>query len=323
MRRHSLAILKLGLAVTILAIVVTPQRPSAQQPQQAQQAPLASRIVATQASAFRPLTAVHAGAGNMAFTGLLNRGAIGPNFNFLHRGEIPVGSSIGHHFHNTVEEMFVILNGVADFTVNGRTARIQGPAAVVCRMGDSHAILNSGTEPLQWMNYQAGATAGVSDAFDLGDDRVGATLDRVPTFHSARIDRALIRPAGGRGGRGGPGAPAAAPAPAGTTSRRLFAPTVFRSAWAYVDHVLVAPGTTSPEIAHESVGEAYYVLSGSGTVKVGTETAPVVRWNAIPVLPGQTSAFTNTGTEPLELLVMAVARDMDTKAALMRGAVRP
>jgi mannose-6-phosphate isomerase-like protein (cupin superfamily) len=90
-----------------------------------------------------------------------------------------------------------------------------------------------------------------------------------------------------------------------------------------VDHVLVAPGTTSPEIAHESVGEAYYVLSGSGTVKVGTETAPVVRWNAIPVLPGQTSAFTNTGTEPLELLVMAVARDMDTKAALMRGAVRP
>ena len=174
----------------------------------AQQPPLAARIVPTDSSTYRPLTAVHAGAGNMAFAGLLNRGAIGPHFNFLHRGEIPAGSGIGHHFHNTVDEMFVILNGEAQFTVNGRTARIQGPAAVVCRMGDSHALLNTGTETLQWMNFQASSIAGVADAFDLGDDRVGAAVDRVPTFISARLDRALIRPAGGRG-RGGAAPPAA------------------------------------------------------------------------------------------------------------------
>jgi hypothetical protein len=45
-----------------------------------------------------------------------------PEFNFLHRGVIPAGSSIGHHFHNVVEEMFVILDGEAQFTVDGRTA---------------------------------------------------------------------------------------------------------------------------------------------------------------------------------------------------------
>ena len=216
--------------------------------------------------------------------------------------------------------MFVILNGEAQFTVNGRTARLHGPAAVVCRMGDSHALLNTGGATLQWMNFQASVAPGVGDAFDLGDDRVGAAVDPVPTFISARLDRSLIRPAGGRG-RGG--APPSAQAPAGVMSRRLFAPTVFRSAWAYVDHVIVAPGASTPETAHESVGEVYYVLAGSGRLKVGAETAPVQRWNAIPVALGETSAFTNTGAEPLELLVVAVARDMETKTVVMRGAARP
>jgi mannose-6-phosphate isomerase-like protein (cupin superfamily) len=315
MTRHPILLSSAGCAAAALAVALAAGHPAAQAP------PLASRIVATDASKYRPLTAVHAGAGNMAFVGLLNRGAIGPHFNFLHRGEIPAGSGIGHHFHNTVEEMFVILNGEGQFTVNGRTARLQGPAAVVCRAGDSHALLNSGSETLQWMNFQAGITPGVGDAFDLGDDRVGAALDPVPTFHSARLDRSMIRPAGGRG-RGGP-APAADPTPAGVMTRRLFAPTVFRSAWAYVDHVLVAPGATTPAAAHDAVGEVYYVLAGSGTVKVGAETAPVQRWNAIPVTLGETSAFTNSGAEPLELLVVAVARDMEAKAAIMRGPARP
>lgn len=313
MTRHILVFSQTGLALTALAAVIAAAYPAAQQ-----QPPLASRVVATDASKFRPLTRVHAGPGNMAFAELLGRGAIGPHFNFLHRGEIPAGSGIGHHFHNTVDEMFVILNGEAQFTVNGRTSVVQGPAAVLCRAGDSHALLNTGTETLQWINFQAGSVAGVGDAFDLNDDRVGATLDRMPTFHTAKIDRALIGAGGGRG-RGG----AAAPATPGVTSRRLFAPTVFGSAWAYVDHVLVAPGATTPEHAHESAGEAYYVIAGSGTVKVGAETAPVQRWNAIPVSLDEKSSFTNTGSEPLELLVVGVARDMETKKNIMRGQARP
>jgi mannose-6-phosphate isomerase-like protein (cupin superfamily) len=271
------------------------------------------RVVHTDTSAFRPSPAVHGGAGSMAFGALLNRGAIGPNFNFMHRGEIPVGAGIGHHFHNTADEMFIVLNGEAQFTIDGRTALLKGPVGVVCRAGHSHAIYNSGHETLQWINFQVSVIAGISDAFDLGDDRsTGVTLDRIPTFMTMSLDPALTRAAGARG-RGA----AAGQAPATVQSRRGYGPSVFASTWVYVDQTIVAPGASTPPLAHETIGEAYYVLSGQGTVTVGSETAPIKKWDAVPVRLNETSHFSNTGTEPLELLVYGVAKDMDSKIAMM------
>jgi mannose-6-phosphate isomerase-like protein (cupin superfamily) len=263
---------------------------------------LVQRIQHTDPAKYRQLKAVHAGAGNMAFAGLLARGSVTPHFNFLHRGEIPAGSGIGHHFHNTAEEMFVILGGEAQFTVDGRTSIVTGPAAVICKLGHSHAIHNHSTQPLQWMNWQVGATPNVSDAFDLGDARVGVPLDPIPVFMTARLDRALARPV--------------ADTP-GVTSRRLYQPQVFTTPWTYVDHVLVAPGTTTPAKPHDAIAEAYYVIAGSGRVTVGTETASIAPGDAIPVRLGETSALANAGTEPLELLVIGVAKDLDAKAAFI------
>ena len=186
--------------------------------QQSAQETLAQRIVHTDPAAFRQSAAVHAGAGSMALPALLNRGAVTPEFNFLHRGVIPPGAGIGHHFHNTVEEMFVILDGEAQFTIDGRTSTIKGPAGVICRTGHSHAIYNAGSTPVQWMNLNVSLTAGVYDAFDLGDTRMGAALDPIPTFMTMRLDRALLRPAGARG-RG-----AAPPSPTAVVARRALGP---------------------------------------------------------------------------------------------------
>ena len=154
---------------------------------QAAQADLSRRIAHTDPAAFRPSPAVHGGAGTMAFTALLNRGAVTPEFNFLHRGEIPPGAGIGHHFHNTVEEMFVILDGEAQFTIDGRTALVKGPAGVICRTGHSHAIYNSSTKPVQWVNLNVSLNAGVYDNFDLGDTRAGAHSGSHTDFHGGTL----------------------------------------------------------------------------------------------------------------------------------------
>src|SRR2546423_1308373 len=130
------------VALTALSLVpVTAQGPAGP-------GPLPQRIVHTDPAAYRPAPAVHGGAGTMSFTALLNRGAVTPEFNFLHRGVIPAGAGIGHHFHNVVEEMFVILDGEAQFTIDGRTATVKGPAGVLCRAGHSHAIYNPGPAPV-------------------------------------------------------------------------------------------------------------------------------------------------------------------------------
>jgi len=302
-----------GIA-TILLWQVVPE--AAQAP-----AALAQRIAHTNPASFRPSPAVHGGAGTMAFTALLNRGAVTPEFNFLHRGEIPPGAGIGHHFHNTVEEMFVILDGEAQFTIDGRTALVKGPAGVICRTGHSHAIYNSGTKPVQWVNLNVSLNAGVYDNFDMGDTRAGASLDPIPTFMVGRFDRDLLLRQGGRGGRGA--APATPPAaPTTVVTRRALGPAVFSTTWAYIDQVLVPQGMSTAEMKHETVGEAYYVLAGSGTVTVkgaASETAPVQTGDAIPIKVGEASLFTNTGSEPLELFVMGVAKDMAAKTKLLSG----
>ena len=65
----------------------------------------------------------------MAFEVLLGADALDTNLIFFHRGVLLPKGGIGQHFHNKCEEMFVILDGEAQFTIDGRTSVLKGPAA--------------------------------------------------------------------------------------------------------------------------------------------------------------------------------------------------
>ncbi|HUO23368.1 MAG TPA: cupin domain-containing protein [Caulobacteraceae bacterium] len=266
--------------------------------------PLAARIAHLDPSKYHVAESAHEGAGTLSMEVLLPAEALSTNFLFLHRGQLNARSSIGQHMHNRTEEMFFILDGQAQFTVNGRTSVLKGPVGVPDRAGNAHALYNPGDTPVQWLNFGVGL-AKVNEAVNLGDPHTDAALDKIPQFIYARLDRALLRPVQNRDGGEGE-----------VLYRRAVPPAVFLSNWSYVDHMIITQGARTGPSTLPAMSEVYYVLSGEGSIALNGETAPLKAGDAVAVDVGETKALTG-GPDGLELVAFGVARDAATKEALM------
>jgi mannose-6-phosphate isomerase-like protein (cupin superfamily) len=264
------------------------------------QAQLAAKITHYDLAKTANLKAVHDGAGTMNFGPLMTDKTLSTNMIFLHRGVLHPHGGIGQHFHNHCEEMFVIFDDQAEFTVNGRTSLLKGTVGAPDRMGSSHAIYNPSDHDVEWMNINVG-TSKVYDAFNLGDDRVGAPKDAVAQFVTMHLEKSLLKPAAD-GGK--------------VQRRRALGPSVFYTPWAYVDHELIAPGGATATATLADRSEAYYVMAGEGSVTVNGETVAIKKGDAIPVDVNQSQSF-KAGAAPLELMIIGVAKDMAAKDAFM------
>ena len=73
----------------------------------------------------------------------------------------------------------------------------------------------------------------------------------------------------------------------------------------------------SAPVPDAEIGGFYYVMSGEGKVTVGSETAPIRAHDAVPLSFNQAKSFENTGTAPLELLVVGIVRDAARKMQIV------
>jgi mannose-6-phosphate isomerase-like protein (cupin superfamily) len=273
--------------------------------------PLAQRIGHTDPNKYQRSRS-HGSAGDMACETLLPGNALITNLNFMHRCQIMPGGGVGHHFHNQCEEMFIVFDGQAEFTIDGHTSVLKGTAGAPCRMGHSHAIYNPSDKPVEFMNINVTAVKSKYDAFNLDDARINVTnKDPIPVFMTMQLDKALLRPF--ESYHGGEGT---------SRYRRALDPSVFETNWSYVDHLLLPAGGSEGRHSHPGIEEIYYVLNGEGEAQVNGETAPVHKGDAIPVLLNETHSFKNTGPRDLEFMIVGIASQKGVLETVIGGSAR-
>ncbi|MDR2910539.1 MAG: cupin domain-containing protein [Bacteroidales bacterium] len=296
--------------------VVSAQSGNTQQGQPAR-VPLSERIGHTDISRAREGKNVHQGTGTLFMQTMLGRGGV-TGLNFMHHGPLMPKSSIGHHFHTNSDEMFLILEGTCEFTINGQTALLEGPIGVPLKSGDAHAVYNPSNNPADWVNFNVALNVPVetsqqggmpargafnysadpSSLFEMGDDRSNVQqLSSKPTFiNTGKLTKESLRPViNMNGGKDT------------VFYRRTLGAGAFASNWAFVDHLLIPVGATVGRHYHKGVDEVYFVMKGKGKVRVNDEVAEITYGDAIPVKAGEIHTLESSSTEPLELVIYGIA----------------
>ena len=110
--------------------------------------PVPFRWAPIEARLLKPVSGMHGGAGSILHRRLWSKNAFGTNWDFIDHCVLPPDTSIGHHGHDGIEEIYYLLSGHGQMTVNDDTLEVAGGDAVPCRLDDSHSLHNSGTEDI-------------------------------------------------------------------------------------------------------------------------------------------------------------------------------
>ncbi len=211
------------------------------------------------------------GAGAVEFMEMYGPGDFRTNLYFFRQGILPPKSSIGEHSMNNAEVMYVILDGAARVTVDGKTGVIPGGSMVLCQIGTAHGVYNHTDKDVPYLHIAAVADEGPYDVVPKNNNLSDAEPSYPVPFAWAHIDSRLTVPApachGGAGVIYGWG---------------HYQPDSFATRWEGAGQNIIPPGASIGYHRHDTIEEVYYILYGTGRMTVDGETFDVEKGDCIP-----------------------------------------
>ena len=265
------------------------------------------RIAHARKENMQQIDEVHGGAGPILFDRVFEREDFATDWSFIHAASLLPGGGIGHHRHEHCEEIFVTIDNAAQFTHNGRTTEVVGPAAVPLRTGETHAIYNHTDRETLWYNFHVVLPGKGSDSTDLGDDRADAELESAERLPVGRLDRNLLKYSRSHGGKGE------------ILARMVWSAADFTTNFGFLAHAIMPPGTSVGYHRHDTIEEVYVIVNGSGRMTMDDETEEVHPGDVILNRLGGSHGIYNHTDAEIEFFAIAVCMEKGRTDATNHG----
>ena len=114
--------------------------------------------------------AIHGGCGQIATRHVLSPDDFNSDWTFLDHAILDAEGSVGYHYHDFLEESFVVLRGQGLMTIDDETFAV-GPGSVTWQgIGQGHGIYNPGPEKLEFVRIAVKQAYEEYTTIDLHDD---------------------------------------------------------------------------------------------------------------------------------------------------------
>ena len=114
--------------------------------------------------------AIHGGCGQVATRHVLSPDDFRSDWTFLDHAILSAGGSVGYHYHDFLEESFVVLRGQGLMTIDDETFAVESGSVTWQGIGLGHGIYNPGPEKLEFVRIAVKQADEEYTTIDLHDD---------------------------------------------------------------------------------------------------------------------------------------------------------
>jgi mannose-6-phosphate isomerase-like protein (cupin superfamily) len=108
-------------------------------------------MIVTDTSAPAEVHGVHGAAGTSWWKCFARGADVAGAWEAVEWASLPPGGLSGEHLHTRTEEVYILLAGTGQIILNGRRSPVRAGDVVLTGLGAQHGLLNTGTEPLNWL----------------------------------------------------------------------------------------------------------------------------------------------------------------------------